>query len=267
MKNNLLIAISQANTEPWITICNEGQEKTWIHKKVDLTEVIHFKSKITPRIIQHIDKFHEKNRYKQQVGLWQGRFDKISAKLVSKKIPKYSFNPNNKVLTVDSWSTYQLAGRRFVALYDWFLYQTNFDFLFTTNTSSYLNKKNLLNLTQKLNSRDLIYGGYLLPENQTKQFVSGAGTLLSRKCIELIVENWNRFKFDTLEDVSHGDLMRELGISPVPLSRVDIPNVDLVMALPIDVLEREFHYRCKSPEVPRQDVRIMHKLHERLISL
>jgi hypothetical protein len=267
LRNNLLIAVGQANVEPWITICSEGQEKTWINNSVDGTEVIHSKSKITPVIIQQIDKFHEKNRYKKWVGLWQGRYDKVGTKIISKKIAKYSFNSENRTLTVDSWSTYQLSGRRFIALYDWFLSQTDYNFLFTTTTSSYINKKKLFDLIQKFNCKDLIYAGYLLPENHTNQFVSGAGTLLSRSCVEVLVQNWRRFKFDTLEDVSRGDLMRELGVPPIPLTRVDVPNVDSVKALPIDVLEREFHYRCKSPEVPRQDVRIMQKLHERLISL
>ena len=106
-----------------------------------------------------------------------------------------------------------------------------------------------------------------MPENHTKQFASGAGTLLSRKSIELLAENWKRFKFDTLEDVSHGDLMRELGVTPIPLTRVDLTDIESVRSLPRSVLESEFHYRCKSSKVPRQDVQIMNVLHESIVSL
>ena len=267
MTNSLLVAVSQGNTEPWLTIWKEGQEKTWIKSNVKNVDVIHFKSKPTPSIIQVIDRFHEKNRYKKRIGLWQGRIDKIITKAISHRIPKYSFSYENSLLTVNSWSTYQLQGRRFIALYDWFIRQTDYEFLFTTNTSSYINKKNLSNLIQEFDNRDLIYAGYLLPEDQKQQFVSGAGTLLSRKCIELIIENWDKFKFDTLEDVSHGDLMRDLGVSPIPLSRVELTSPSAVAELPSSALTKEFHFRCKSPAIPREDIQIMAQLHMKLNNL
>ena len=267
MNNTLLIAVTQGNTEPWVSIWREGQEETWIKSIVEGTKVIHFKSKVTPKIVQEYDIFHEKNRYKKQIGPWQGRFDKIIAKFISKKIPKYIFDEANYVVTVNSWSTYQLAGRRYIALYDWFLHQTDYSFLFTTNTSSYINKKNLFDLIQKLSMHDLIYSGYLLPENHTQQFVSGAGTLLSRRCVELIVKNWDRFKFDTLEHVAHGVLMRELGVTPIPLNRIELTNVESVLSLTRSILSNEFHYRCKSGAVPRQDAQIMSQLHARLSNL
>jgi hypothetical protein len=267
LKNTALIAVAQGNTEPWITIRNEGQEKTWVATKVDGIGTIYFRSKHTPFFVRAIDIFHEKNRYKNVIGLWQGRFDKVISKLISKSTPRYRFDDSLETLIVDSWSTYQLQGKRYIALYDWFLKETDYSFLFTTTTSSYINKQNLLDLVQKFHFQDLIYAGYLLPENKAKKFVSGAGTLLSRRCVEVLVENWSRFKFDTLEDVSHGDLMRDLGVIPIPLARVNLLNMESVMALPISILESEFHYRCKSSEVPRQDVQIMNILHKRIVSL
>jgi hypothetical protein len=267
LTNSLLVAVSQANTEPWLTIWREGQEKTWLKSEVENVDVIHFKSKSTPIVVQVMDRFHEKNRYKKRFGLWQGRIDKVITRVISHKIPKYSFSYEDCLLTVNSWSTYQLQGRRFIALYDWFLSKTDYKFLFTTTTSSYIIKKNLSNLIQKFDSRDLIYAGYLLPENQNKQFVSGAGTLLSRKCIESIVENWHKFKFDTLEDVSHGDLMRELRVTPIPLSRIELTSPESVAELSSSVLSEEFHFRCKSPAVPREDVQIMTQLHLKLDDL
>lgn len=267
MKNTVLIAISQANTNPWVNIWKEGQAKTWINNNLDGTAVINVQSKMPPGIIKKVDVFHEKNRYRTRVGLWQGRFDKILAKFISNKIPKYEFNKENHILNVDSWSTYQLQGRRFIALYDWFLNNTNFSFLFTTTTSSYINKQNLLNLVQNFSSQDLIYAGCLLPEKEIKQFVSGAGTLLSRRSVEVLRQNWEKFKFDTLEDVAHGYLMSEIGATPVPLTRVDLPDIGAVKSLPASTLSLEFHYRCKSSAVPREDVQIMRQLHLRLQNL
>jgi hypothetical protein len=265
MGNTLLIAIGQANTEPWTSIWKEGQEKTWINYDSETPSIVHVQSIDAPYFFKILDALHEKNRYRKIIGTWQGRFDKITAKLISKKIPSYKFDVNNQILMVNSWSLYFLFGRRAIALYDWFLKNTDKDFLFCTNTSSYINKKNLLSLVQKFDPADAIYAGYLLPEGERQQFVSGAGRLLSRKSIELIVNNWHKYTHEALEDVAHGRLMEGLGISPISLSRVSLPTSESVAALSDSVIQTEFHFRCKSQEVPRKDVEIMRLLHERVI--
>jgi hypothetical protein len=231
MGNTLLIAIGQANTEPWTSIWKDGQEKTWINSGSDDISVVHVQSLNAPYFVQKLDSFHEKNRYRKAIGMWQGRVDKITTKFISKKIPKYDFNVNNQILMVNSWSLYFLFGRRAIALYDWFLKNTNKDFLFCTNTSSYINKKNLLNIVQKFDPADAIYAGYLLPEGEKEQFVSGAGRLLSRKSMELLVNNWHEYTHEALEDVAHGRLMERLGIYPIPLSRVSLPTPESVAVL------------------------------------
>ncbi len=267
MANTLLIAIGQANTQPWTSIWKEGQEKTWITNSIDNSSVIHVQSKNAPYFIDKLDSLHEKIRYRPSLGLWQGRVDKIVTRFIPRKIPEYTFNFNSQVLLVDSWSTYFLLGRRVIALYDWFLKYSDKDFLFATNTSSYINQKNLLNVIQSLNPNDAIYAGYLLPEGQLQQFVSGAGKLLSRKSIELFVNNWDKYNHEGLEDVSHGRLMESLGVRALALPRVDLPTPDSVAALPESVVKNHFHFRCKSTDWPRKDVEIMQLLHERVNTL
>ena len=184
MNNTVLIAICQGNIEPWTTIWREGQAKTWIQDKIYGCNVINLQSIDAPCLVKKFDEIHERNRYRKKMGLWQGRLDKLSSKFISKRIPKYSFNKNNRILTVDSWSTYYLQGRRNIALYDWFLKYTNKDFLFVTNTSSYINQAHLLKIVQKFNPSDTIYAGYLLPESEREQFVSGAGNCCHGKVLK-----------------------------------------------------------------------------------
>jgi len=264
MNYSVLVAITQGNTEPWTTIWREGQAKTWIQDDVSGCQVIHFQSINAPYVIKKFDEIHEKNRYRKLLGLWQGRLDKISTKFISKKIPGYSFNINNQILTVNSWSAHFLVGRRNIALYDWFLKYTNKDFLFVTNTSSYINQAHLLKIVQKFNPSDTIYAGYLLPESEREQFVSGAGKLLSRKSVEVIKNNWHKHTHEALEDVSLGFFMKSMGIIAIPLSRVSLPTPESVMTLPDSILKTEFHFRCKSDEIPRKDVEIMRILYERI---
>ena len=264
MANTLLIAVGQANTEPWISIWKEGQEKTWISKDSNICPVIHVQSKNAPFFINKLDELHEKNRYRKRMGLWQGRVDKIAARFIPNKIPKHNFDTKSKVLLVNSWSTYFLLGRREIALYDWFLKFTDKDFLFATNTSSYISKSNLINLIQQFNPNDSIYAGYLLPEGQLKQFVSGSGKLFSRKSVELLVNNWGKYDHSSLEDVSHGRLLESLGVPAKALPRIDLPTPESVATLPESVVKNHFHFRCKSNDWPRKDVEIMRLLHERV---
>lgn len=264
MKNSVLIAIGQANIEPWTKIWKEGQEKTWIKVKVDGSRVVHYQSKNAPFLIRKFDDFHEKIRYRRILGLWQGRFDKITTKFISKKIPKYCYNLDSQILTVNSWSTYFFYGQRNIALYDWFLKNTNDDFLFMTNTSSYINQTKLLQIVQNFDPAETVYAGYLLPEDSKEQFVSGAGKLLSRKSVEIISSNWNKHTQYTLEDVSLGLFMKLMGIIATPLPRVSLPTPEAAKTLPDSILETEFHFRCKSNQIPRRDVEIMRILHERI---
>jgi hypothetical protein len=266
MKNTVLIAISHGNTEPWTTIWKEGQEKTWIQDNVHGSKIVHVQSKDAPHLIKKFDEIHEGNRYRKVIGMWQGRFDKIFTLFISKKIPKYLFDDNNRILTVNSWSTYYLQGRRNIALYDWFLKYTNKDFLFVTNTSSYINQAQLLKILQKFDPHDDVYAGYLLPESGEEQFVSGAGKLLSRKTVEVIKNNWHKHTHETLEDVCLGLFMRAMGITSTPLSRISLPTPESAKALPESTLQTEFHFRCKSDQIPRRDVEIMRILHARLKS-
>jgi hypothetical protein len=262
----VLVAVCQGNIEPWLTIKVRGQDTTWVNVENRFVDVVNFKSKNAPLLAKNYDRIHEIVRYRKNIGLWQGRLDKLIAKLISKGVPQYHYSKVDKFLNVESWSTYQLQGRRFIALYDWFLKETQYDFLFTTTTSSYIVKQNLLNLVNEFDTNSLVYAGYLLPENQSEQFVSGAGTLLSRKTIEMLAKNWHLFDFSTLEDVAHSKLLSSFGVKAIALPRTDLFSVNDVRLISQAELDRAFHFRCKSASVPRQDAEIMQALHQRIIT-
>ena len=265
--NKVLIAVSQANQEPWNSIWTNGQQNTWMASSANGVKVVNFYSKNAPLIIKKLDDFHEKNRYRRHISVWQGRLDKLFTGLISKNIPDYILDQSNDLLLINSWSTYFTLGRRYMGLYKWFLAQKEYNFLFTTNTSSYINQKKLFEVIQSFNEGHLVYAGFLIPEFEVNQFVSGAGKLLSRKVVEIIVNNSASYKHSYLEDVDLGHFMREKGISPISLSRIEIRNPQEVPDISEATLREEFHFRCKSFENPRKDAEIMLQLHERISDL
>ena len=183
MKNTVLIAVGMANVEPWKSIWEAGQNKTWVSESVKGVDVIQSISKSA------------------------------------------------------------------------------------TNSSSYIIKKNLLAIVQDFDKKDNVYAGFLMPENQKIQFVSGAGRLLSRSCVELIVKNWRRYSHNNIEDVCLGNFLRDLGVRPVPLNTVQVPDLAAASDLRTDVLASEFHFRCKGLDRERNDIEIMTLLHKRISNI
>jgi hypothetical protein len=261
MSNSLCIAVAQSNEEPWLSIWKNGQEKTWLNNEDHQVKVINFQSKSAPFIVHKYNYFHEKNRYRKKIGYLQGLFDKIVTRFISRNTPDWIFNEKTNLLSVNSWSTYQLIGRRYAALYEWFLRDTDYDFLFTTTTSCYINKGNLLSFVQELSPHEPVNSGYLMPENESVQFVSGAGRLYSRKTVELIRSNWKKYEHNNLEDVAHSDFLRKLGVFPKSLPRIELQRPEDVFELTKLDLSTNFFYRCKSSDFPRKDVEIMQNLH------
>jgi hypothetical protein len=136
--------------------------------------------------------------------------------------------------------------------------------LFQTNTSSYVNCKNLLKILKGFRSELNLYAGFVIEQNSDREFVSGAGRLMSRATVELILRNYKFYPHDNLEDVSVGDFLRKYGVKPFPLQRLDIPNLETLGKISNKELNSNFIFRCKSDSIPRTDTKIMIELHKRL---
>ena len=90
--------------------------------------MIRYRSKIAPRIIQIFEDKYEKLRYSERWGKLIGRVNRFVSPLISRAIPNYSFDPIDSMLSVNTWSTVRLFGRRNLALFSWFIEETDFDF-------------------------------------------------------------------------------------------------------------------------------------------
>jgi hypothetical protein len=261
---SVLIAISYSEFHPWIEI-KEAQEKTWINKSQNNVDVIFYLSRPAPFLIKKIDFLIEKFRFDSNFGSFISVINRISAKFISHKTPKYFFSKNNNFLTVDSWSTYQLFGRRNLALFDWFLKNTNADYLYQTNVSSYINVDKFIEILNAFQKEDLIYAGSIINPNRTPfPIVSGSGKLLSRSLIVEIMKNTKLLKFDNLEDVALAESISKIGVEAKSLPRLDLPNLNVLRNYSKSELCSHFQFRCKSDAIPRIDVQIMEELHCRL---
>lgn len=263
-KPKLAIAISHALVKPWDEI-KIAQEETWITNNSYDSQIIFYLSKNPPLFLKNFDYFVEKYRFSKKFGIFISKLNVLTSNLISHKIPKYIFTEEKKELVVNSWSTYQLFGRRNLALFDWFINYTDCDFLFQTNVSSYLRVEYLQDILKKFSKNELVYAGAIInPDDLKFPIVSGAGKLLSRELIMEILNNKNLLKFDNLEDVALAELISKLGVKAINLPRLDLPNLPTIKKYSDVELREYFHFRCKSDSNPRKDVQIMKELHRRL---
>lgn len=130
----------------------------------------------------------------------------------------------------------------------------DFDYVFKTNTSSYIDIKLLCDFIQDKPINNFYCGIIGIYNNIS--FVSGCGCLLSKDLLLKILQHKNYWNHNYIEDVSLGDLMMKLNIKPSKGYRFDIVND--YEDIPIDY----YHYRCKDSNNRNNDIIRMEKIKE-----
>ncbi len=128
------------------------------------------------------------------------------------------------------------------------------DIIFRTNSSSYINKTKLWEFAQTLPTEGL-YAGWEIEGNAGYNIVSGAGFFLSRDTAEILKNDIDP-SFEREEDVYCGQLLFDKGIKIIDdKSRFDVDCIS--DEIPLD----RYHYRCKTGN-RYQDCSNMKQLHK-----
>jgi hypothetical protein len=158
---------------------------------------------------------------------------------------------------------YVLAPSRELALFSYFLRETDARWLYMTTTSSYVRAGRLLEHARALGQYG-VYAGTRV-EAGRHAFASGANRLLSRDVVEAIMGSRKYWDRSLLEDLGMGKLVHRLGVQLIALPTLNLEAVDDVNLLPAQLLDENYHFRVKSgPLDERDDVSVMLALHSRL---
>lgn len=113
----------------------------------------------------------------------------------------------------------------------------DFDFIFRTNSSSYVDK---FLLKQYLNEKpkEKFYSG-VVGNHEGIKFSSGSGFIITKDLVDLVLQNKNFWNHGLIDDVALGLLLKKFGINPTPAPRYDILNLDENTPLHF------YHYRLK----------------------
>lgn len=154
-------------------------------------------------------------------------------------------NKNN--LIVKSGRRADEIGYKNFEAFEWTIKNENFDFLYRTNTSSYINIQNLEYYISKYrNNPGFIYDGIIMNiknknDDTCIKFVSGSGILFSKKTVEVLINNKSEYNHSLWEDVAIGELLNKNGIFPTEGKRYDIQG----NIYKEDVDLNHYHYRCR----------------------
>lgn len=155
------------------------------------------------------------------------------------------------------------CGKKFLSCLE-IIKHRDFDFIFRTNSSSYVDKKLIYKfLLDNINSSnfDSYYAGVNGYFGNIK-FASGSGFFMSKKNVNLLLDNVKLFNHSLIDDVAVGDVMSRCGIDVQQTDRFDIVNENINTIdfnnLPLDF----FHYRFKTynRNNDMENMKLIHKL-------
>ena len=153
----------------------------------------------------------------------------------------YVSEQKNNYLVLNTDDGYPNLAKKTLLAFDWAISNLEFDYLFRTNTSSFVDFKKLHKFS-KSNHTNLEYSGVVLDVVEGDTIASGAGFFLSKKNVELILNNKEKFDTTLPDDVAIARLLKKFEILPSSLIRKDLKKVPK----PNSVYQSDhFHYRCR----------------------
>jgi hypothetical protein len=153
------------------------------------------------------------------------------------------------------------AGPKTVAAFEHVLAQHDFDFVFRTNASSYVDLPNLHAFAERHAQAERFYAGHRGMYGELP-FASGSGYFLSRDLVQLTVNRREQLDHSLPDDIALAALMRDAGVE-----LVDVPRSGYKSAREVrDVDTSQFLFRCKTESPSRiGDIRIMLTLHQAFV--
>lgn len=251
-RKRVLVLVLAMDAEPWRMIEDEGQRKTWAADPSVPVFYLYGKSgKMTRTAAKYIQKGIQRlagekafSLLSRAAGSWMAsRPVSIDGDRLMTGVPETYLNTNPK----------NIAGLRHL------LATQQFDYVFRTNTSSYVNLGVLDEYVQSLPT-DGYYAGFIGESGGTR-FASGTCTLMSRDVAETAVSD-PEWEYWLIDDVAMGRSMARASVEVQPLTRVDVLTPEDLHALTPETLASAFVVRCKSLGGRDHDVKAMHRVHE-----
>lgn len=258
--SRVVVVISMQSISPWKEIYERGQIPTWVEQCQNFgVEVLTIESNRPSPALVAVERFIEKWRYGGFLGRLVRLFlatahfilppSRIDWSVVPGAIPK---------IIEESPSSYLTMFRRNGALFEWFLSETSYDFLYRVHSSSFIDPLGLNLFLKGLDSNVPLLAGKIEIDSQGHEFPSGAGILFTRAAVQVLNNRFRHVRRDLPEDVGLGLLAAGEDLVRTSIERVDYERLRQLTENPIP--EGVFHFRCKALQRPEGDIEIMKAL-------
>jgi hypothetical protein len=151
------------------------------------------------------------------------------------------------------------VGYKMLHAFSYCLQNIEFDYIYRTNLSSYINQIGLYNYAQSLPDNNVYKG--VVGQFGNISFASGCGYFISKDLVRYVVEYKNRWNHKLIDDVALAQLLKTINVVPEPVERIDIITNESLVNFNVETIGSCFHFRCKSETDRTHDVRVMKMLH------
>lgn len=182
-------------------------------------------------------------------------------------------NTSNRIY-FDTIEKYSTMGQKMLSAFEWALVNKEFDYIARVNSSTYVDKKKLIEHIQTLPTENLFSG---LVVQADPKWIWGCSFILSKDVIQKVVDNKHDFNHSVMEDNALSELATKLQI---PLTNGMACSIDKIengwrclcygtesfeFTDFADVVKSNQHfYRCKYDSDRTMDAVIMHEIFKAL---
>lgn len=265
----ILVLVLSVDREPWRGIEIAGQRATWASAEAipEGCEVVYYYGaeglyRIVGRAVGRMARLGGGNPLSRVVR-WGG--ESLVARL-SKHAAGVPATLRGDRLTTHVPDAHKFTTSKLVSALRWATAseRQRFDFIYRTNTSSYVTLPRLQEVAAAM-PQNGCYAGFIGQHpSKTCSFASGSGMLLSWDVAALAAGEPTGWNWGMIDDAALGDFLAKRGIEPTPLPRVAAHDLRDIESLPGEELRQAFHFRCKSLSGLREDAAIMQAIHARL---
>jgi hypothetical protein len=258
----ILVLILAINRDPWREIEEEGQIPTW--RGLCPSNV---------KIFRYIGDYQQHTFWRIRNKVWilnqriknfsGGKLSvfSINSKINRRRSHKSKVDWKNDQIITSVPDLYSLIGEKTLDAFEASIENFEFDYIFRTNTSSYVDLKGLQRFIED-KPKENFYAG-TIGSHQNIKFASGCGYFISRDLVAKVVKNRILWDHNFVDDVSLGKLLTgDFNIDIHTVDRVDIDSLEMVVEQVKQSEFSTFHFRCKAahPETTIQIMTTIHKL-------
>jgi len=146
--------------------------------------------------------------------------------------------------------------------FEYCLQNFEFDYIYRTNLSSFIDLNKAYHF---LENNKVDYGSCCLDIHIDLHFASGCGFILSKKMVNILINNQNLINYKIIDDVAIGELLIDkLNYNIFNISRYDVQNInDIIFNNDTHI----FHFRCKSDVKHINTISYLNKMFTKIYTL